>query len=285
MCGICGWVEFSGPPPDRDLLERMTGTLAHRGPDDRGIHVSGPAGLGHTRLSIIDLSSNGHQPMLSKDGRVAVVYNGEIYNFLELRRELEQAGVAFRSRSDTEVIVEGYLHWGFAVLPRLKGMFALAIWDERSGELLAARDRFGIKPFYYHAWPSGLAFGSEVKAILAAGRLRRRTSREALHEYLYYGAALGERSLFEGVARLLPGHALQLSRKGLRIRAYASIHEVASVGDPPEVAAREVRARLESAVEHHLVSDVPVGVFLSGGIDSSSITALAARHYGGRLHT
>ena len=285
MCGLCGWVEFSGPAPDGALLQRMTETLRHRGPDDLGIHLSGPAGLGHTRLSIIDLSSNGHQPMLSRDGRVAVVFNGEIYNFLHLRRELEADGVVFRSRSDTETILEGYLRWGDAVLPRLKGMFALAIWDARSGELHAARDRFGIKPFYYHTWPTGLAFGSEVKAILAAGRLTRRIQTQALHEYLYYGAALGEHSLFEGVSRLLPGHALRFSSQGLRIRPYASIHDVEPVADTPDVAAVEVRSRLERAVEHHLVSDVPVGVFLSGGIDSSSITAIAARHYGGRLDT
>jgi len=285
MCGICGWVEFSDRPPDDELLRRMTGTLRHRGPDDFGTHVSGPVGLGHTRLSIIDLSPNGHQPMLTRDGRIAVVFNGEIYNFLELRRELEKNGVAFRSRSDTEVILEAYRRWGPEAFARLKGMFALAIWDAGREELHAARDRFGIKPFYYHAWPSGLAFGSEIKSILAGGRLSRRISPEALHEYLYYGAALGPRSLFEGVARLLPGHHLVFRRSGLLIREYASIHDVEPVADYEETAASEVRNRLERAVEHHLVSDVPVGVFLSGGIDSSSITAFAVRHYGGRLNT
>jgi asparagine synthase (glutamine-hydrolysing) len=278
-------VEFSGRPPDEDLVRRMTATLRHRGPDDDGVHLSGPAGLGHTRLSIIDLSPNGHQPMISRDGRVAVIFNGEIYNFLDLRRELEQDGITFRSRSDTEVILEAYRRWGPAAFSRLHGMFALAIWDAARGELHAARDRFGIKPFYYTIWPSGLAFGSEIKAILAGGRLSRRMSQEALHEYLYYGAALGPRSLFEGAARLLPGHHLVFDRTGLRIRPYASIHDVEPVADDPDTAAGEIRRLLDRAVRQHLISDVPVGVFLSGGIDSSSITALATRHYGGRLNT
>ena len=270
MCGICGSVDLSGPPQSEDRLRRMTETLRHRGPDDIGVHLSGPAGLGHTRLSIIDLSSKGHQPMLSEDEQVAIVFNGEIYNFMEIRQRLEREGARFRSRSDTEVILRAYQRWGADSFALLEGMFAIAIWDAARKQLHAARDRFGIKPFYYHLSSSELVFGSEVKAILASGKVGRRTNLDALHEYLYYGTALGSRSLFEGIARLQPGHHLVFGPMGLAIHPFASIHDIPPVTDDPQTATDEIRRRLEEAVKSHLVSDVPVGVFLSGGIDSSA---------------
>jgi asparagine synthase (glutamine-hydrolysing) len=285
MCGICGIVDFGGSGAEAGTLERMTATLRHRGPDDTGTCLAPPAALGHTRLSIIDLSSQAQQPMFSDDRELTLIYNGEIYNFPELKRELEAVGVVFRSQSDTELVLRAWQHWGEAALPRLNGMFAFAIWDRARQALHLARDRFGIKPLYLLHAGRALVFGSEVKAIAASGRLDRRVDPQALHEYLYYGAALGERSLFAGVRKLLPGHRATFDRDGLRIAPYISLQDVAPVrGTVPEVA-EELRQRLDRAVRRHLLSDVPVGVFLSGGVDSSALTAFASRHYAGRLST
>lgn len=285
MCGICGIVDFGSAPIDEEVLWSMTRTLRHRGPDDEGVELLGPAGLGQTRLSIIDLSSAGHQPMQSQDGRVTLVYNGEIYNFPRLREQLETEGVAFRGRSDTEVVLKAYVRWGTDAFSMFEGMFALAIWDAASQQLHLARDRFGIKPLYHYSLSSGLVFGSEIKALLASRRLRRRLNWHALHEYLYYGNALGPNTLFGGVVRLLPGHYLTLDRDGSVTSAYWSVEAVEPVTDDLEQATAVVRQRLETAVKEHLISDVPVGVFLSGGIDSSAVTAFASRHYTGRLKT
>ncbi len=285
MCGICGIIDSSGFPVNQDHLQGMTHTLKHRGPDDSGVFVAKGVGLGHTRLSIIDPTPAGHQPMLSDDGQCVLVYNGEIYNFRELRQSLAKRGVEFHGRSDTEVVLRSYLHWGTDAFAMFKGMFALALWDGRTGKLHAVRDRIGIKPLYYYPFGSGVVFGSEIKAILASGKMERKVNLEALHEYLYYGTALGAHSLFDGVAKLLPGYRLTVDRNGLTTTPYASIYDIEQVPDDLETAAQETRRRLEQAVKSHLVSDVPVGVFLSGGIDSSTITALASRHYEGRLKT
>lgn len=285
MCGICGIVDYSRPMVDERLVWAMTETLNHRGPDDSGVAVLGPAGLGHTRLTILDLTSAGHQPMRTDDGRVTLVYNGEVYNFPELRRTLEAEGVTFHSRSDTEVVLQAYVRWGTDCFAKLNGMFALALWDAPSQTLHMARDRFGIKPLYYCASESGLVFGSEIKALLASGRVRRDLNWHALHEFLYYGNALGTRTFFGGVGKLPPGHHLTLSRHGVRTAPYWSADDLPPVMDGLHVVSETVRRRLADAVGAHLVSDVPVGVFLSGGIDSSAITALASQRYGGRLKT
>src|SRR2546421_2093108 len=285
MCGICGIVDYSRPSAEEHLIRAMTRTLAHRGPDDCGVHIDGPASLGHTRLSILDLTAAGHQPMRTADGRVTLVYNGEIYNFPQLRRRLEGEGVVFRSRSDTEVVLQAYVRWGVDCFALLNGMFALALWDSPSQTLHLARDRFGIKPLYYRASRSGLVFGSEIKAILASGSVRRDINWHALHEFFYYGNALGTHTMFDGIVKLLPGHRLSLNRKGMTTSAYWSVENLHPVSDGLETATDTVRQRLTEAVSAHLLSDVPVGVFLSGGIDSSAITALASKHYGGRLKT
>ncbi len=263
----------------------MTRCLRHRGPDDVGVQVVGPAGLGHTRLSILDLSSAGHQPMQNEDGSVTLVYNGETYNFSALRHRLEAAGVRFRSHSDTEVVLQAFVRWGLDSFSMLDGMFALAIWDNRSETLHLVRDRFGIKPLYYATSRSGLVFGSEIKAILASGRIHPTIDWQALHEYLYYGNALGSRTLFDGVRRLLPGHRLTFNRDSCATTAYWSLADVAPVRDTVDTATETTRGLLAAAVDSHLVSDVPVGVFLSGGVDSSAITALASSRYAGRLQT
>ncbi len=245
----------------------MTRCLRHRGPDDVGVQVVGPAGLGHTRLSILDLSSAGHQPMQNEDGSVTLVYNGETYNFSALRHRLEAAGVRFRSHSDTEVVLQAFVRWGLDSFSMLDGMFALAIWDNRSETLHLVRDRFGIKPLYYATSRSGLVFGSEIKAILASGRIHPTIDWQALHEYLYYGNALGSRTLFDGVRRLLPGHRLTFNRDSCATTAYWSLADVAPVRDTVDTATETTRGLLAAAVDSHLVSDVPVGVFLSGGVD------------------
>lgn len=285
MCGICGLLDFSGARTEQGVIERMTNTLRHRGPDDRGTCLDGPVALGHTRLSIIDLSDAGHQPMVSRDGNVVLVYNGEIYNFRQLRRVLESGGASFRGRSDSEVVLQAYLAWGVEAFRRFKGMFALAIWDRGKHVLHLARDRFGIKPLYYYPLEDGLIFGSEVKALLASGRITPAMNNSVLPEYLFYGTALGEHSLFAGVRRLLPGHHAAVDESGITITSFASLEEIEPVGDDLETATREVRSRLEEAVRSHLISDVPVGVFLSGGIDSSAIVALASLHTSGKLQT
>lgn len=284
MCGLCGIVRFD-TPPEAGTLWRMTRTLAHRGPDDEGVAVTGPAGLGHTRLSILDLSAAGHQPMASADGAVTLVFNGEIYNFRALRRELEDEGVRHTGGSDTEVLLRAYLAWGEGAFDRLHGMFAFAIWDARTSTLHLLRDRFGIKPLHYAALSTGIVFGSEIKAILASGLIGREMSWRAFHEYLYFGNSLGAGTFFEGIRKLEPGHHLVLTEAGTRVRARWSPEAIAQIDPTPEVAARNVLEKLDAAVESHLVSDVPVGVFLSGGIDSSAIATLAQRHYAGRLRT
>lgn len=284
MCGICGLVDFESKV-DGAVLRSMTESIRHRGPDDEGIKVFDHAGLGHRRLSILDLSPLGHQPMQSPDGRYWIAYNGEVYNFPDLKAGLEAEGVTFQSTSDTEVILHAFIRRGPDCFRSLNGMFAVAIWDEVQKRLTVARDRFGIKPFYYFSRNSAFVFGSEIKAILKSGRVQRSLDWHALHEYLYFGNALGEHTFFAEIHELLPGHWATFDRDGLRTHLYWKIEDLEPVNVSLDEAVRVVRDRLESAVRDHLISDVPVGVFLSGGIDSSAITAMASRHYRGKLNT
>lgn len=284
MCGICGIVDLKSPV-EASVLQRMTDAIRHRGPDDEGIKIFDLAGLGHRRLSILDLSPLGHQPMQSPDGRYWIAYNGEVYNFPELKSELESEGISFKSTSDTEVILHAYMRQGEACFRRFNGMFAVAIWDDREKRMVLARDRFGIKPLYYHESPRFIVFGSEMKSILASGRIPPSMNWDALHEYLYYGNPLRANTMYEGIRELLPGHVMMIDRTGSRATCYWSAADVEPVHDGLDAATGCVRDRLEAAVRRHLISDVPVGVFLSGGIDSSAITAFASKHYQGRLKT
>ena len=285
MCGIAGIRRREGGV-DRAVLERMAESLRHRGPDDSGIYASGPIGLAHTRLSIIDLSAQGSQPMTCETNRFVVVYNGEIYNHLALRKSLEGKGYSFRGRSDTEVALRAYMEWGSSAFKMFEGMFAMAIWDAQRHVLHLARDRFGIKPLYFGTSASGaVVFGSEVKAILASGEMSPETNWAGLHEYLYFDTALGENTLYRGVGKVLPGQLVTVDDSGVSRRHFASILDVEAVMDDLQTARRTVRELLEEAVKSHLMGDVPVGVFLSGGIDSSAIAAFAAKHYGSRINT
>jgi asparagine synthase (glutamine-hydrolysing) len=286
MCGICGSVDFERDQTKDHGVRAMAETLVHRGPDYTGVWSGNKVALGHTRLSILDISDAGRQPMSTADGRFTITYNGEVYNFKELRAELESRGVAFHSRTDTEVVLQVFACWGSDGLSRLNGIFAFGIWDSREERLHLVRDRFGVKPLYYHVSGSRLWFGSEIKALLAAGNQSFSVDGQALHEFMHFGVGgLGLRTLFEGVQKLESASILTFGRPGLKVSRYWKIGEVPSSGDDHATAVRRVNGLLDDAVHRQLVSDVPVAVFLSGGIDSSAVTAFAARHYGGPLTT
>jgi len=263
----------------------MATVVAHRGPDAHGTWVDGSVGLGHRRLAILDLSARGNQPMASQDGRYEIVFNGEIYNFRALRSALEARGETFTTTGDTEVVLSAFRRDGVASFSTLNGMFAIAIWDRHEERLVLARDRFGQKPLYLHRRAHALVFGSEIKSILATGRSPRELDWAGLHEFCWFGATLGARTLFGQIEKLLPGHHLSFDRSGATSAAFWSIENVRTRTDSVEDATARVRDLLDRAVERHLESDVPVGVFLSGGIDSSALALLAARYRGPGLAT
>lgn len=286
MCGLCGIVDFTeGAGPSARIVHEMLDTIRHRGPDDSGIFAEGPAVLGHARLSIIDLTCAGHQPMTDASFRTTLVFNGEVYNFRELRAELAALGVIFNGHSDTEVVLQAYNRWGLGAFRRFEGMFSLAIWDRHREQLVLARDRFGIKPLYYSQLPNGIVFGSEIKSLLASRRIDREMAPGGLHEYMWYGNALGENTFFRGVRKLPPASVMVRMKSGTSVFQYWTLEQVPRHSPGIARSAEEVSKLLERAVQSHLVADVPLGVFLSGGIDSSAIAAFASRHYGGPLET
>lgn len=286
MCGIAGALRGL---PLRELGQvgaDMASSLRHRGPDRQAAWVDDGVVLAHARLSIIDLSEAGSQPMVSPCGRYVIVFNGEIYNFRDLRRELELMGESFRGHSDTEVLLRLISRHGLDCLRKLDGIFAFALWDKRHQVLLLVRDRFGAKPLYYSRRGTELWFGSEVKALVAGGcpRFHPRISR--LFEFLHYGTVGNSATMYEEVERVPPGHAIRFNQdQEPEAICYWRPEDVGVRSLDDSEAAAEVRDRLEAAVKRQLVSDVPIGVFLSGGIDSSAITAFATRHSPGRLRT
>jgi asparagine synthase (glutamine-hydrolysing) len=269
MCGICG---FSWE--DQGLAQAMVQRLAHRGPDAGGVRVAGGASLGHARLAIIDLSAAANQPMVNEDGDVFLVANGEIYNHRELRRELVREGHVFTSESDSEAILHGYEQWGEKVLERLSGMFAFAVWDTRRRRILLGRDRLGIKPLYYHHQGKRLIFANEIKAMLAWAGLERRVDREGLYRYLGYEFVPAPRTMFEGVKKLRQGHyaIFDLESGYFRERRYWDLEFRPAYRRPGE-AVEDLRALVKESVRRRLMSDVPLGVFLSGGLDSTTVVA------------
>jgi len=279
MCGIAGlWSASGAAPPRAEELEAMVRTLHHRGPDGQGVRVDGSIGLGHARLSIIDLAG-GAQPLSNEDGSVWVVFNGEIFNYLELREELLRQGHRFRTASDTEVLVHLYEQHGDSFVERLNGQFALALWDGRQRRLVLARDRVGIRPLFYTEVRGRLAFASEVKALFALPEVPRRFDPQAIASTFSFWSALPPHSVFEGVNQLPPGHLMSVDAFGQKIRRY---WDWRFPGTAPAVSddtrAEELRALLLDAVRLQLRADVPVGAYLSGGLDSSIITTLIARH-------
>lgn len=288
MCGIAGIV---GTGVEAPPVESMVRAMHHRGPDDSGVWTSpsGRAVLGNCRLSIIDLSPAGHMPMSDPAGRCCITYNGELYNFKELRRQLADGGYPFRSNSDTEVVLAAYLRWGRDCLERLTGMFAFAICDERDPEepvVLLATDRLGIKPLYWTAVPGGILFASEIKALLASDLVARVADRQAIWDYLSLGSIPGPATIIEGVSSLRPGHTLTLGDGRRDLRRYWDLPAPGSTRSISLFqAAGELREMLEQVIAEHMIADVPVGAFLSGGTDSTAIVALAARRAMGSLKT
>jgi asparagine synthase (glutamine-hydrolysing) len=288
MCGICGLVSLNGASaPDPAALAAMNETLVHRGPDSDGILIDGPAGLAMRRLSIIDLDG-GDQPISNEDGRVQVIQNGEIYNYRELMEELQGRGHSFRSHCDTEVLVHLYEERGMDFVEQLRGMFAVAIWDARHGRLVLARDRFGIKPLYYALVDGVLSFASELKALIRQPGFSREIDPEALEAFLAFNSIPAPMTIFKHARKLPAGHTLVAEDGQVTISRYARPAPVAAEAvrsDGMDELAEELRDRLRDSVRAHLVSDVPVGVLLSGGIDSCALTALAAAESGYRVST
>ncbi|MDS4022564.1 MAG: amidotransferase 1, exosortase A system-associated [Candidatus Competibacter sp.] len=289
MCGITGIFDSRERRDiDRALLARMNDSQHHRGPDETGLHVEPGLGFGHKRLSIIDLST-GQQPLFNEDGTVVVVFNGEIYNFQELAPELEALGHVFRTRSDTEVIVHAWEAWGEDCVKRFRGMFAFALWDRNRETLFMARDRLGVKPLFYALLPDGrLLFGSELKALLADAALSREIDPRAVEEYFALGYVAEPRCIFKDVYKLPPAHTLTVRRGGRSLPASREYWDVRFTLDNPitEPEAREeLLARLRESVKLRLIAEVPLGAFLSGGVDSSAVVATMARLSGDPVNT
>lgn len=283
MCGICGFVSLQPVDGGERILQRMVETLRHRGPDGCNVcRVMRNAYLGHTRLAIIDLSEAGRQPMPNEDGSVWVTYNGEIYNFLELRALLEQKGHQFRSRTDTEVLVHAYEEWGDRFVQRLRGMFAFGIWDggrgTGDGKLLLVRDRLGVKPLYYAHLPDGtIVFASELQAVLEHPEVGAEIDPLAVDAYFAYGYIPAPLTIYKSVRKLPPAHYLVWENGEIRLHRYWQLDFTHKRSESEDELAEELRERLKETVKLHMVSDVPLGAFLSGGMDSSSIVALMAQ--------
>lgn len=285
MCGFVAILNHRGKPVSRQVLESMTRMVAHRGPDGEGFFTDGPVGLGHRRLAVIDLSPAASQPMMSADGRYVIAYSGEVYNFKDLRRELSALGHAFKSCSDTEVVLNAMVQWGVAAVPRLNGMFAFLLLDRRENRVIIARDRYGIKPLYVACTPDGFLIGSEIKSFLPHGSFRVRADLSALNEYFTFQNILGEQTLFEGVKILAPG-CFQVFKLASENEPWAEerpvqywdfrFHPDRALSNPEETS-REVQDLLARAVSMQMMSDVPLGSYLSGGIDSGLIVAVASR--------
>jgi len=281
MCGICG---FSWN--DEALARAMATQITHRGPDQEGIFCCDEMSLAFRRLSIIDLSGNGSQPMSNEDGTIHLVFNGEIYNFQELRRELTNKGHDFKSRTDSEVIIHAYEEYGIQAIEKLRGMFAFAVYDQRRKKLLLVRDRIGIKPLYYTFAGGQLRFASEIKSMLQDPQLERRVNYQALYDYLGFEFVPAPQTMFAGIHKLQAGHLLIFENNTIEVQQYWDLDFQRSAPLPSfDDAVEQLRDHLDTAVKSHLVSDVPLGVFLSGGLDSSCLVALMRRHISGPLKT
>ncbi len=278
MCGIAGVVEFNrSAEVDPQVLRRMCAAMVHRGPDDEGIYTDGRIGLAMRRLSIIDVAA-GHQPLSNEDGTIWIVFNGEIYNHAALREQLLARGHRYRTHCDTETIVHLYEEYGRDCVQHLRGMFAFAIWDSQKRRLFVARDRLGIKPLYYRLTADSFLFGSEIKVILAHPAVDARFQRAALPEYLAFGYLSGQQTFYDGILKLMPGHTLELDENGkTTVQQYWDVPLTQEASHPEIYYVQKYREMLEEAVSSHLMSDVPLGVFLSGGLDSSAVAALMTK--------
>ena len=278
MCGIAGILNFNQRSVMHSHIKNMTDALSHRGPDGEGQWIDKNIGFGHRRLAIIDLSSAGHQPMQTKDGRYILTYNGEVYNFKKLRSELEFLGYKFYSNTDSEVILNAYAEWKEKCVEKFNGMFAFAIWDKRDQKLFLARDRYGIKPLYYYRTDQFFCFASEIKAILKSSICRSSLDKEALVEYLTFQNFFSDKTIFHNVKILMPGHFAYVEPFGnIKFKKYWDFKFTSDLKISEEEAIRETDRLFNQAVERQLVSDVPVNSYLSGGIDSGAITMVASK--------
>ena len=284
MCGIHGFFHLDGTAPDRSWLGRMGDVTTHRGPDDAGAHVDGPCAIGMRRLSIIDLSG-GHQPISNHDGSLVVVCNGEIYNFRELRTELRAHGHIFKTESDSEVVLHGYAQWGERFVERLNGMFGFALWDRRQQMLLDGRDRLGIKPIYWFNDGRRVAFASEAKALLALPGVAREVDPAALAAYLELGYVPAPLCMLKGIQKLPIASVMKISTRGVTVDSYWKPPTQVDTSVSADDWVQRVRARLEASVAMQMVSDVPIGAFLSGGVDSGAVLAFMSRHSSGPVKT
>lgn len=284
MCGICGCFNFNGAPVDEQVLSRMIGAIQHRGPDGEGRYVDREIGLGHRRLSIIDVDGGG-QPIGNEDGSIQIVFNGEIYNFIELRKELEAFGHQFKTRSDTEVIVHAYEQWGTACVKRFNGMFGFAIWNSTTRELFIARDHLGIKPLYYVQIGQQILFSSEIKSLLTHPACPRETDLEALAQLFTFRYVPSPKTLFGRIMKLPPGHFLTAGRGGLKIeRFWTYVPTIRTKWNEADLV-EEYQALLEDAVRIQLRSDVPLGLFLSSGVDSGVLLSIMSKNLPGPVQT
>lgn len=278
MCGIAGIFNLNQQPVAHSQLKAMTDIISHRGPDSEGQYIDGCIGLGHRRLAIIDLTPAGHQPMQTRDGRFTITYNGEVYNFKELRVQLEALGHQFHSNTDTEVVLNAYAEWGHNCINKFNGMFAFAIWDKKEQRLFLARDRYGIKPLYYHIRNETFAFASEVKAIIASGVYKSRLDKEGLVEYLTFQNFFTNKTLFQDVKILMPGHYAYVDRSGrFEKNQYWDFNFCGSLKITETEAVEETDRLFRQAVQRQLISDVHINAYLSGGIDSGAITMIASQ--------
>lgn len=284
MCGICGIFQFNGAPVDRDLLGKMKSSLSHRGPDGEGEFVSESVGLGHRRLSIIDIDG-GAQPVANEDQQLQVVFNGEIYNYVELREELQARSHVFRTRSDTEVIVHAYEEWGTDCVGRFNGMFAFALWDSSRKRLFLARDHLGIKPLYYVRLGNRFLFASEIKALLTDPGCRREVDLSSLSQLFTLRYVPSPNTLFEGIKKLPPAHSMTVETEGVSIERFWNWKPRIRTGVKEQELIEEYRWLVDDAVRLQMRSDVPVGLFLSSGIDSSALLALMRNRSNGPVRT
>jgi len=284
MCGVAGIIHLNGEPVSQDILKGMTDAIAHRGPDGEGHWIEGNVGLGHRRLAIIDLSPNASQPMISGDDRYIFSYNGEIYNFRELRAELHAVGYKFRSESDTEVVLNALAHWGTAALERLNGMFAFALWDRKEHRMTLARDRYGVKPLYIAQQGNCIWFASEQKAILSYSRFQRAVHKISLREYLTFQNSITDKTLLKDIKLLPGGHYISIELDSGKVKVQRTRYWDFWFREPTQPASKEEYVEeldrlFNQAVNRQMVGDVEIGAYLSGGIDSGSITAVAASQF------
>lgn len=284
MCGISGILNFKGEPVDRSLVDRMTSIISHRGPDGAGIYVSGEVGLGHRRLSIIDLEG-GSQPMTNEDGSLYLIFNGEIYNFIELREELEKKGHQFKTRSDTEVIVHGYEEWGLDCVKRFNGMFAFSLWDRKLKRLFLARDHLGVKPLYYMVLHGRFFFASEIKSLLVVPECPREVDLKAMGQLFTLRYVPSPDTLFKGIKKLPAAHLMVVDSRGLEARRYWTWTPQIRKGLDEKLLIETYQSLVEDAVRLQMRSDVPVGLFLSSGIDSGTLLALMRKHTNAPIYT